>query len=509
LNTSSGFLGGIPNEVALLTIQNLPGKDLVRLREVDRRACALAGHLLKNPKCWDEKPCQDPVDRAMYFLKGLGKDPTILDLPKSISHLSFRILQGLDLVPQHMGLNPGAVAVRAASLGDPDLCMRGLDLAKRPDLGRCLYEAIEGGHLQVVEVLLKRDVDVSEVEFHISIQNGKRAVAERLLVYNSDFRLEVSDLQWAAFRGKLEELHEPAERLDARGLSSPVHFAAYSGQVDAIEALHSLGYDISSTDIHVRTPLHWAAMNGHKGAVAKLLDLGCPVDGVDGNECTALNYAVQKGHIGVMKVLIQHECRMDVTDKYGKMPLHRAAMNDQAAAIKVLVESGFPIDTKDVYGAAAIHIAAENGHTEVIRALVEMECCVDSTTGHKLTALHFAARRRRTTAVKLLAEHESLLDAADNDGLRALHFAASMGDVEAIEVMVKRGCSISAVDNKGRTALHFAAFDNHTEAIRMLVERGCPLDATDHWGKTALDDAVGLKNTAAIEVLKALGSAND
>ena len=77
--------------------------------------------------------------------------------------------------------------------------------------------------------------------------------------------------------------------------AGPLHLAAESGSVEAIEALTSLGWRVSARDAELSTALHYAAARGHAAAVAPLCALGADIAARDERDCVPLHYCSGAG----------------------------------------------------------------------------------------------------------------------------------------------------------------------------------------------------------------------
>lgn len=85
---------------------------------------------------------------------------------------------------------------------------------------------------------------------------------------------------------------------------SPLHAAAYLGNMGAVNVLLDFGADARSTS-HPRgcTPLHCAALGGHASIVRKLIDAGADEAAKDGRGRTAARYASRAGHAECAQLL--------------------------------------------------------------------------------------------------------------------------------------------------------------------------------------------------------------
>ena len=94
-------------------------------------------------------------------------------------------------------------------------------------------------------------------------------------------------------------LNRPPTILDhyAVGYATPLHLAAYNGNIGAVELLLGAGADVASIKHPLAmTPLNAAAAAGHREVCARLLAAGAPVDARDGRGRTASAWAARRGH---------------------------------------------------------------------------------------------------------------------------------------------------------------------------------------------------------------------
>ena len=85
---------------------------------------------------------------------------------------------------------------------------------------------------------------------------------------------------------------------------TPLHRAAYSGDVDAVKALLAAGVDADARDENGMTPLHGAALEGHVDVVKMLVAAGADVGAMDKNGVTPVDLAENKE---ILKLLTRKE----------------------------------------------------------------------------------------------------------------------------------------------------------------------------------------------------------
>ncbi|CAH0365282.1 unnamed protein product, partial [Pelagomonas calceolata] len=230
------------------------------------------------------------------------------------------------------------------------LLARGADAGQRDTSGNsCLHFACTLGHISCIEAILKhlpalKDEPMSfgVAPFGYLALNGHTAALERYMDrFPDDFRDDntgapagwvnyacelVGDLDLISMliaRGhavdyfdvsravpKLKKIlwvsklvnrlmNRPPTILDhyAVGYATPLHLAAYNGNIGAVDLLLGAGADVASTRHPLRmTPLAAAAAAGHREVCARLLAAGAPVDARDGRGRTASAWAARRGH---------------------------------------------------------------------------------------------------------------------------------------------------------------------------------------------------------------------
>jgi ankyrin repeat protein len=108
-------------------------------------------------------------------------------------------------------------------------------------------------------------------------------------------------------------MNRPPTILDhyAVGYATPLHLAAYNGNIGAVELLLGAGADIASTRHPLAmTPLHAAAAAGHREVCARLLAAGAPVDARDGRGRTPSAWARLRGHADLAREVARDPSRV-------------------------------------------------------------------------------------------------------------------------------------------------------------------------------------------------------
>lgn len=209
----------------------------------------------------------------------------------------------------------------------------------------------------------------------------------------------------------------------------PLHEAAWSSGVAAVQALLEGGADAVTTYGEGDTALHWAAAAGDVASVGMLLAAGASV------AATSVN-------------------RHGWSDG-GFVALHWAASGGDVATVRALLTAGTPVDALTDVRATALHCAAEAGQVAVIRALVDAGASVEARTDYGETPMHCAAFSGAAAALETLLVAGASVGATSISGLTPLHMVGCGDDAAAVQILLHAGASaegttravnVSAVD---------------------------------------------------------------
>jgi uncharacterized protein len=103
---------------------------------------------------------------------------------------------------------------------------------------------------------------------------------------------------------------------------TPLHFAAFQGDVDRVLELIASGADLDAADAEGRTPLHYAAQEWWIDAAAQLCEAGATVDCADAFGNTPLGRATfeSRGRGEMILLLIGHGADPDRPNHSGVTP---------------------------------------------------------------------------------------------------------------------------------------------------------------------------------------------
>ncbi|GAM38990.1 hypothetical protein TCE0_034r10167 [Talaromyces pinophilus] len=293
---------------------------------------------------------------------------------------------------------------------------------------------------------------------------------------------------------------------DERGWT-PLHSAAYTGQVNSILFLVQHDAPVDALDSSERSPLMIAADEGHTEAVKQLLNLGADVNLSSEKAQCPLNQALLSNHVETARVLLEAGANPNDQDKFGFAPMTIACRNLETA--NLLISAGADPSADLVGGATILHFAARAGNVALIKRLLELGMPVDLTEGsvsNGRTALYRAVEVYKLETVEILLHHGASPNHVVQTGWTPTLLAARLGNYEIIKTLVRNGADTQATcQPESWTALHVASQEGHRLVVRLLLDAGWDVNAQDAAGHTPLKLAKTAGHEAVGAVLKQAG----
>ena len=409
-----------------------------------------------------------------------------------------------------------------------------------------LHQAAIGGHLEIVELLLRADVNATDAMGRtpltfsamlghvdiarylicsgaaVNIVDGTKrtplhyAVREwhvdivALLVENSaDTTATDKDgctaLDAAAERGILESVRLLTRGLDSGSIfenSTALHHAIKRGHLAVVQQLVESGFSCEARDSKGRIPLYIAAETGHAKIVEFLVPRSADKSARDESGHSPLQLAASTGHLLALKALV---CG-------GILPvdgpaLHTAAGKGQYLVVKYLLGCGTPPDYGITGGQTSLAVAASNGHLGSVKALLKAGAHIYSSRRRGLTPLYFAATRGHFRVVSELIEAGANVNTRTSRGRTLLH--NSVSHPEVVKMLLEADVDLNTADNYEKTAIHMAAQEGSPDTVRLLLERGADANAQDEDGFTPLHTASQRGHVPIMRMLSDHGAALD
>nr|WP_184891152.1 ankyrin repeat domain-containing protein [Candidatus Cardinium hertigii] len=256
------------------------------------------------------------------------------------------------------------------------------------------------------------------------------------------------------------------------------------------------------------TPLHLAAYRGNIALIKLLLKKGANINAIDAQHgYTPLQLAACQGHEKVVQLLIAAKALIDTREKrLGRTALHLAAATGNSATVRYLINHGSSCNSRDKTNWTPLQVAIlSRNAAEVIQLLIEHESILNKTAD---TPLHLATKEKDIASVRYLIQKGATVNATDAAGKTALHFAAKRHWLEGCKLLIEAGAAINHASNKGKTPLYMACGDNYIDGalVEFLIQRGIPVSVQNKQGRTPLHVAICNVLTESIRVLITYGA---
>lgn len=189
---------------------------------------------------------------------------------------------------------------------------------------------------------------------------------------------------------------------DAGG--TPLHYAAYTGQLDVVKLLISHGADINQVYNDGIVALHMAANQGHLDIVEFLIDKGADINQRTENGNTALIWAAAEHRLDVVKFLVDKDADINQTNNNGDTALIYAAREGHVDVVKLLVDKGADVNHANKNGHTALHIAGLEGYLDldVVKLLVDKVADINQADNRGNTALTILSSMRIKNSGKII-----------------------------------------------------------------------------------------------------------
>ncbi|MBI5447261.1 MAG: ankyrin repeat domain-containing protein [Gammaproteobacteria bacterium] len=291
--------------------------------------------------------------------------------------------------------------------------------------------------------------------------------------------------------------------------STPLHFAAETGNLDGIMFLLSSGASVDPITHLRHTPLHLAAYFNQPLAVRTLIVRGgADIHAVNIEGFSAVHLAAVKGHDKVIEYLWRHGAKIDTFNRHGAAPIHTAVYANHRSTLLFFLQKGIPFDTPRADGFTPLMIALEKNYTELARFLLKQDANVMAQSNEGLSCIHLAVLSGKQDMILELLQRGAPVDTPKREGVTPLMLALEQHP-ETAWLLLAHGASHRTQSQDGRSCLHSAAFGGNCSLITYLLEKNLSVHTQDHEERTPLHFAATTGKIDAINLLLANGATLD
>jgi ankyrin repeat protein len=245
-----------------------------------------------------------------------------------------------------------------------------------------------------------------------------------------------------------------------RGGSTPLLFAARSGDTGSARLLLDAGANVNDTLPEGMSALVVAAHSGHGETAALLLEKGANPDAADAGY-TALHAAVLRGDVQLVKALLAHKANPDLRTTRGT-PLRRDTTDFNLPATLI--------------GSTPYLLAARFLEPDIMKALAAGGADITLTMRDGTTAL-------------MLATGTGSGNGATRRGIAVIDGGVVEPEsavLQTVAAALELGADVNASNQAGDTALHAAASRGFNTIVQLLADKGAQLNAKNKRGLTPL-----------------------
>ncbi|MCH7747099.1 MAG: ankyrin repeat domain-containing protein [Acidobacteria bacterium] len=380
-----------------------------------------------------------------------------------------------------------------------------------------LMAAARAGSLEAVDALVDRGAEVNATEttrgqsaLMWAVANRHPEITRALLDHGADVHARSSTRTLVFSMGGSRSAGSASGGISLeeveQGGSTPLLFAARSGDLESARLLVAAGADVEDTTADGNTALVIAAHSGHGSLAAYLLD-----EGADANAAplgyTALHAAVVRGNlldrdvlnldpgagVSLVRALVAHGADPNarlikgtpvrrwshdfafMARWVGATPLWLAAKFLEVDMMRVLVEAGADLRLASSNGTTPLMAAAGLGYSwgggsAFIKNRRDFSSYNPVASAELGTRIPEAEERRALETVTVALELGADVNAANDGGDTALHAAASLGMNTVIELLMDRGGDVSAENRRGQTPVDVAVYADGIGGNRFVRE---------------------------------------
>ncbi len=274
------------------------------------------------------------------------------------------------------------------------------------------------------------------------------------------------------------------EQVDEAG-SRPLHYAAQSRSLPALQILLKAGADPLARDARGHTPRELcrqnnmaACLKAAEAARALELDMDARIAGGDEKAVHAalakgvspnarsaayagyvLHHAMSLGHVGIVRALIKAGANVNAISPENRLSaLHMASGKGQVELIRMLLAAGADPMLQSANGSYPLHDAIWNRHEEAVRALLPAYANINFTPkgGPHGTPLGMAIHYGRTNILRAFLEAGFNPNDARLTGEPPLILAVRCGHVDCVKLLLEGGADRQMRDARGKTAVDYA-----------------------------------------------------
>ena len=374
--------------------------------------------------------------------------------------------------------------------GDPD---------KQDNNGlTALHHASQGGHSNVVQILLKggANPNIQEKDGWTALMIASHSeVVQILLKGGANPNIQEKD-GWTALMTASQNGHSEVVQILLKGGADPniqrvegkaaLMLASVNGHLYVVKILLKSSADPNIQEKDGWTSLMSACTKGHSEVVKILLSGGADPNIQEKDGWTALMSACTSGHFEVVQILLKGDADPNIQKEDGWTALMSACTNGHSKMVQILLKGGADPNIQKKDGWTALMYASHNCHSEVVKILLNGGADPNIQKKNGWTALMSACMIGHFELVQILLKEGADSNIQLKDGQTTLMSACKNGHFEVVQILLKGGADPNIQKENGWTAMMSASENGHFEVVEVLLNEGADPNIRQVKGKTAL-----------------------
>ncbi|KAJ7249822.1 ankyrin repeat domain-containing protein [Mycena rebaudengoi] len=379
--------------------------------------------------------------------------------------------------------------------------------------GELLYVSSSFSHMEMVELLLEKgvDVNVSGWKYGNALQaasyHGQEAVVRLLIEKGADVSAQGGQygnaLQAASYWGHeaiVQLLIEKGADVNAQGGEYGNALQA-AGHEAIVQLLIEKGADVNAQGGKYGNVLQAASYWRHEAIVQLLIEKGADVNAQGGEYGNALQAASCRGHETIVQLLIEKGADVNAQGgKYGNV-LQAESYWGHEAIVQLLIEKGADVNAQGGEYGNALQAALYYGHEAIVQLLIEKGADVNAQGGEYGNALQAASYGGHEAIVWLLIEKGVNVNAQSGEYGNALQVASYCGHEAIVQLLIEKGADVNAQGGEYGNALQAASYHGQEAIVRLLIEKGADVNAQGGEYGNALQAASCRGREAIVQLL--------
>ena len=303
---------------------------------------------------------------------------------------------------------------------------------------------------------------------------------------------------------------------------TPLLLAAETGKTEILIYLIRSGSLINNNPTNVQSPLYAAVNQGYFRIVRILIRKGADVNSVyysskdlDQLTYTCLYIAASHGFVKIVRLLLSRGVNVD--ERYGtvRSPLFIASKNGHYRVVKCLISYGANINIvyDGVYLRTALNVAVANGFYRVVKLLLDEgadQNCASFVPNRSwlITPVFLAARHDRLVVLQYLLENGANM--ANNQQsadvtITTFHIAVFSKSLQVVQYLINRGADVNCINEYcsrwHQYPLLTAIGTGCLQMVRLLLENGANVNQVDRYHQSPLQLACKYNHHDIVKIL--------